>query len=422
MAPEDVTGLIYGDLDHFVIFRTYHDWVEDQPVEEVFMIVDATEITSSNEILGPFTDDNLPYREYVYKIKSVDVNGISSSFAYSIPTYPTPSDDAPDPLDGDQFIEQIKNNQLQYTWQQISEAWPGLEGNFKHFKIEIDGPDIFANSNGDYVINHSGSYNTAEPESEDNRIPAALTFPQDGGLVYKTWSQLGSLVTLPWTFKASVVATDLMVSEIEQESAATEPIEIYPENFLAATVQIGGQGGALHYFELETGYFFLDPEYSQNQIYLQNITNTFDYESGDYAQFQDILSIAQEGDKIELTGMENNDDNTYTIQSINPTSGYIRFSSYLFNEPITRYLDGTPYTGEFKLLRPYTTARSPGSDISLSSYMDEDGDSHIPVPIRYWTYDLFDEVGTQDHNLFIRAFIKGDESTVDWPGITFYGD
>ena len=423
--PTEITGLVYGDLSHFEIARSYWDYVNDYEINE---IVGEVEFTSTTERVA-YLDQNLPYREYTYSIRSVDDNGLTSDYVYLPPIYPTPSDEAPAPLDsGQQGIEQIKNDQIQYTWQQISEAWPGLEGMFKHFKIEIDRLGTDAT---DYVENYVGDYNIEIPESSDNRIPATFTFEPEGGLVYKHWSQLGSLVIDTWAFKTSVVATSLDPDDpVEQESAATEPIEITPENFFSATIQIGGQDGELEYFEIESGYAYYEQigTWNEQPDQLHFLTTTFDFETSDYAQIQDILSIAQVGDVIDLDGTEhdengNNNDGQYEIQAINEEDGNLYTYPSLPNPLVIQYEEGMPYTGVFKLLRPFTTARSGGSDISLSSYMDEDGNSHIPVPIRYWTYESFYvPEGTQAHNLFIRAFIKGDESTVGFPGITFHGD
>jgi hypothetical protein len=420
-VPSERTGLLYGDLSHFEIRRSYWDYVNESEVFEELPNQAYTDVTQVTLIVN---DVNLPYREYTYSIRSVDLSGLTSDYVYSNPIYPTPSDQEPDSLDSNlQGIEQIKNDQLQYTWQQISEAWPGLEGMFKHFKIEIDGPTI------DYVENYVGDYNTEISESSDNKIPTEFTFEPEGGLVYKQWSMVGSLEISPWSFKTSVVATSLDPDDpVEQESAATEPIEITPENFISAYIEVGSQyGNPLEYFEIESGYAYYDSVNNTTGV-AHYLTTTFDLETSDYAQIQDILSIAQVGDVIDLYGTEHDDDGNnnngqYEITNINEQNGYLITLPSLPNPLVIQYEEGMPYTGEFRLLRPFTAASTVDSDISLSSYMDEDGNSHIPVPIRYWTYEsVYVPEGIQAHNLFIRAFIKGDESTVGSPGITFHGD
>jgi len=383
-------------------------------------LIDASGVLSIE--IQSINDQNLPYREYTYSIRSVDTNGLFSDYVDSDSIYPTPSDEVPDPLySALQGIEQIRNDQIQYTWQQITEAWPGVanpvlssERNFKHFKIEMDSVGT------DYIENYVGDYDTGSPESITNKIPTEFIFEPSDGLVYKNWTSRGILAIHPWAFKISVVATaiggDPDVETDWQEGDATLPIEITPVNDLSAHIEVGGLGDDIEkYFELEAGYAFYSSDFN---VYGRNwLTATFDYETLDFAQIQDILTIAQVGDVIRLfdTADYGANDGDYTISIVDPF-GY----GVLFTEPVLpsdlqiQYVDGIPYTGEFRLLRPFAEAREDSDSIALSSYMDVDGNNYIPVPIRFFINPIASNqvVASGNRRLFIKAFKKGPETSL----------
>ena len=392
VSTESMVEFEYNDIDYFKIDRIYYDYILGYDIEEEIAQIpfDTEKVVQRmpnnlNFSRYKYIDENLPYRDYGYRITTVDTSGLESepveSDTYISRKFPTPSDQEPDPLDSNlQSIEQIKNNQIQYTWQQITEVWPGLEGNFKHFSIGVTSEwgDI------DTGFNFLGDYDTGSPETHDNRIPTEFIFePQfqgyldsvEGGLSYKQWGLGGDassgfypeLVIQPITFKISVVAT-AVDSNALQTSAATIPIEITPTNYVSAHIEVGGLGdGGESYFEIESGYAYYEQigTYNDQPGQLNRLTSTFDYgysgdDTGlDPAGIQDIFTIAQVGDVIRLSDTADGlNDRDYTITHMSDQYGYLYTEPTLPSPLVIQYVNGIPYTGEFQLMRPFAGART----------------------------------------------------------------
>ena len=248
----------YDDIHYFIIDRFYYDYIEGSQVQEneitrVYITERMTEQNLHNLGQGvtyeyEYIDENLPYREYSYRIKSVDSSGRMSAFTNTpIALYPTPDDTTPQAIpNGSLSLIQYRPKRLLFSWQQISEAWPGLEGNFKHFKIEVDGPNA-----DDYVYQYVGEYTGDEsqgliPTSFEEYYPNGLVqrqFNDVGGSDGQFYTPSGDAMTLewttvlPWRFKISVVGD---TSE-NDESPATQYIEVVPENYIGADINVIGQ-------------------------------------------------------------------------------------------------------------------------------------------------------------------------------------
>lgn len=262
----------YNDIDYFKINRFYYDYILDEQIEEeITQIPFGTEKElvrfPSNLLFNryKYIDENLPYREYIYQLQTVDLSGLVSDLRTTSPLYPTPNDTTPQAISNESLsLIQNRPKRLIFSWQQISEAWPGLEGNFKHFKIEVDGPNA-----DDYVYEYNDDYIA---ETSGSLIPTLFEQYYQNGLVQKQFNDVGGTsetgfytpsgdamtlewtTILPWRFKISVVGD----TSQNDESPATEYIEVIPENYIGADMNIIGtantfqQIGSLDGFGINT--------------------------------------------------------------------------------------------------------------------------------------------------------------------------
>ncbi len=261
----------YNDIDYFKITRFYYDYIlEEQIEEEITQIPFGTEKElvrfPSNLLFNryKYIDENLPYREYIYQLQTIDLSGLVSDLRTTSPLYPTPNDTTPQAISNESLsLIQYRPKRLIFSWQQISEAWPGLEGNFKHFKIEVDGPNA-----DDYVYEYKGDYIA---ETSGSLIPTLFEEYYPNGLIQKQFNDVGGsdgqfytpsgdamtlewTTILPWRFKISVVGD----TSQNDESPATEYIEVIPENYIGADMNIIGtantfqQIGSLDGFGINT--------------------------------------------------------------------------------------------------------------------------------------------------------------------------
>ena len=420
---EDTESFDYNDVQNFKIERFYDDYITGERIfEEIqgintldtenFIVTDTSvynigsdtdtsvattliEISDLNEYDYLIVDSGLPYREYGYRVTTVDESNLLSGTVSTSLIYPTPSDEQPDPLNNDLFtLEQINNEDLGINWQQIDESWPGLEGNFKHFKIEIQGPN-----GNDGIVQFVGDYNTDLENSPTNLIPTSYSSLNDmgtdifnNGLVYKTRDTNGNLFNMNWAVKISVVAKALD-SDLEQEGDSTVQKSIAPENLLEpATIEVGFDSNS-DYVEIIQGFFLMQGNS------LNTIESAFDPIGGTFTSISDVISVAQDGDVLEVYSAENdNIEGNYNI-IIDEINNSITISPELPASSETRFSEGTPYTAQFKLKRNITI-----SEINAYDDREASGLIKIPIPISYSVSG-----GTVPGNqvdLYMKAFIK----------------
>ena len=137
----------YNDIDYFKITRFYYDYIlEEQIEEEITQIPFGTEKElvrfPSNLLFNryKYIDENLPYREYIYQLQNIDLSGLVSDLRTTSPLYPTPNDTTPQAISNESLsLIQYRPKRLIFSWQQISEAWPGLlvevMDNFTHHLV-----------------------------------------------------------------------------------------------------------------------------------------------------------------------------------------------------------------------------------------------------------------------------------------------
>ena len=146
------------DVDYYKIELFYTSL--DTPIVVDTLIKTATEVATG--FMKNFTVSNLTL-EYKFKVTTYDTSENFSS-TDSDPIIPIVDwTVAPDPLT-ELSVEQIDRNILRFTWEQIDLSWPGIDGDFGHFELEI------WNENGEeYTYNYSGDFATNDiiPNSFD---------------------------------------------------------------------------------------------------------------------------------------------------------------------------------------------------------------------------------------------------------------
>jgi len=184
--------------------------------------------------------------DYIFKVTTYDTSEnfsfINSGTIIPIVDYTV----APDPLT-ELNVQQIDRNILRFTWDQIDLSWPGIDGDFGHFELEI------WNDNGEtYTYNYSGDFATNDiiPNSFDfdaSEIGSLFRY-LGGGVIINSQSDMDNVNPdnpLSWDARIRVVdGTDVASYATEMDSIQPSRL-IDPFGTVKLSIAVNGAHGTI---------------------------------------------------------------------------------------------------------------------------------------------------------------------------------